>query len=64
MAKKEFTPEKVIRLYQKGFPLSAIQNLTGCPAEIASQIIKQAGLFNPKKQHDFYSGQTKNKTTN
>lgn len=60
MAKKSYTPEKVIRLYQKGFSLSAIQNLTGCPSEVASEIVKLAGLFNPKRQHDFYSGQNKN----
>lgn len=48
------TKEVVIRMYQKGLPFSAIQNLTGWPSKEASDIVKEAGLFNPKKQHDYF----------
>ncbi len=61
--KKSYSPERIINLYKKGLSLSNIQNLIGCPTEIASKIVKEAGLFNPKRQHDFFAEQIKNKRT-
>jgi len=62
--KKIIEPEKVIRLYQKGFSLSSIQNIIGCPTGEASRIVKEAGLFNPNRQRDFFNEQDKNKRVN
>jgi hypothetical protein len=56
--------EQVIRLYKKGFSFTVIQNLIKVPSSISSSIIKEAGLFNPRRQHDYYGQQVKNKRTN
>lgn len=53
--------EKVIRMYCKSMSLTVIQNLTGIPSEEASKIVKDAGLFNPNKQRDYYREQNQNK---
>ncbi len=58
--KPAYTPEKVISLYQKGFTLTSIQNLTGCPSEVASRILKEAGIFNAKRHYDYFSKQRTN----
>lgn len=64
MTKQPVDKDKVIRLYQKGFSFTVIQNLIRVPAEESSRIIKEAGLFNPNKQRDYFREQNKNKRTN
>lgn len=61
MTKQPIDKDKVIRLYQKGYSLTVIQNLIRVPSEEASRIVKEAGLFNPNKQRDYYREQNKNK---
>ena len=61
--KLEIDRGKVIRLYSKGFSLQSIQNLIRVPAEEASKIVKEEGLFNKNRQRDYYREQNKSKGT-